>query len=93
MSNSTAFSHTQWRYSFKYDKSKLWAPFSQAAFSGAEKEVSPLSAFASACLYELYWYEIFHQYHVNKYRAISKNRDDLVPEWNSYRYHVNTPLD
>ena len=30
--------------------------------------------------YELYWYEIFHRYHVNKYRAISKNRDELVPE-------------
>ena len=42
--------------------------------------------------YELYWYEIFHRYHVNKYRAISKNRDELVPEWKSYRYHVNTPL-
>ena len=42
--------------------------------------------------YELYWYEIFHRYHVNKYRAISKNRDELVPEWNSYWYLVNTPL-
>ena len=31
-------------------------------------------------VFELYWYEIFHRYHVNKYRAISKNRDELVPE-------------
>ena len=29
--------------------------------------------------------------HVNEYRATSGNRDELVPEWNSYRYHVNTP--
>ena len=42
--------------------------------------------------YELYWYETFHRYHVNKYRAISKNRDELVPEWNLYRYHVNISL-
>ena len=35
--------------SVKYDKSKLWAPFSHAAFSGAGKGDSPLPAFASAC--------------------------------------------
>ena len=29
--------------------------------------------------YELYWYEIFHRYHVNNYRAISKNQDELEP--------------
>ena len=27
-----------------------------------------------------------------KYRATSGNRDGLVPEWKSYRYHVNTTL-
>ena len=42
-------------------------------------------------VFVLYWYEIFHRYHVNKYKAISKNRDELVPEWYSYQYHVNTP--
>ena len=26
------------------------------------------------------------------YRATSGHQDELVPEWNLYRYHVNTPL-
>ena len=42
--------------------------------------------------YELYWYEIFHRYHVNKYRAISKNRDELVPEWNLYQNETRTAI-
>ena len=43
--------------------------------------------------YDSYRCGISFWYHVNKYRATSGNRDELVPEWKSYRYHVNTPLD
>ena len=41
--------------------------------------------------YDSYRCGISYRYHVNKYRATSGNRDVLVPEWQSYRYHVNTP--
>ena len=43
--------------------------------------------------YDSYRCGISYRYHVNKYRATSGNRDELVPEWKSYRYHVNTPWD
>ena len=39
----------------------------------------------------LYWYEILRRYHVNKYRAISEKRNELVPERKLHRYHVNIP--
>ena len=42
--------------------------------------------------YDSYRCGISYRYHVNKYRATSGNRDELVPEWKSYRYHVNTPI-
>ena len=42
--------------------------------------------------YDSYRCGISYRYHVNKYRATSGNRDELVPEWKSYRYHVKNPL-
>ena len=42
--------------------------------------------------YESYRYDILERYHVNEYRATRGNRDELIPVWKSYRYHVNTPL-
>ena len=42
--------------------------------------------------YESYRYEILDRYHVNEYRATRGNRDELIPVWKSYQYHVNTPL-
>ena len=44
------------------------------------------ATFGSACQYN-----ILNWYYVNKYRATSGHWDELVPEWNSYQYHVNTP--
>ena len=43
--------------------------------------------------YDSLWYEILCWCHVNEYRATRGNWSELVPEWKSYRYHVNTPLD
>ena len=43
--------------------------------------------------YDSHRYDILCLYHVNEYRATSGNQDELVPEWNSSQYHVNTPLE
>ena len=43
--------------------------------------------------YESYRYEILDRYHVNEYRATRGKRDELIPVWKSYRYHVNAPSD
>ena len=50
------------------------------------------SRFLLIALYLFTWYrwKISYQYRTNTERYI-KTLDELVPEWNSYRYHVNTP--
>ena len=42
--------------------------------------------------YDSLWYVTLCWYHVNEYRATRGNWSELVPEWKSRRYHVNTPL-
>lgn len=44
--------------------------------------------------YESLWYDILCWYHVNEYRSRSLrgNRDEVVPEWKTHWYYVNTPL-
>ena len=42
--------------------------------------------------YDSLRYKILCCYHVNEYRATRGNLSELVPEWKSRRYHVNTPL-
>ena len=42
--------------------------------------------------YDSFHHEILCWYHVNEYRATRGNWSELVPEWKSRRYHVNTPL-
>ena len=74
------------------------------ATSGHRDELVPVQHFVPASckriqsykwapVYELYRYDSYtgttYRHHVNEYRATSGQRDELVPEWNSYRYHVN----
>ena len=42
--------------------------------------------------YDSLHYEILCWCHINEYRATRGNWSELVPEWKSRRYHVNTPL-
>ena len=51
-----------------------------SAYGFSSKWTKGVFTYKISYRYELYWYEIFHRYHVNKYRAISKNWDELVPE-------------